>query len=118
MEDKQDFEKIRQYYRIKYPHFYRPKIKIRGEDNENDVVELSERGVRFNYQGTRQLSKGSGLHVTIIFYDGETFQLAGELLRVENKDIILRFSSSLPLSRIMKEQIYLITRSAGHLEIV
>lgn len=115
MQDKQDFEKTRQYYRIKYPHFYRPKIKIQEEDNENDVVELSERGVRFLYNGTRQLIKGAELHVTIIFYDGKTFQFEGELLRVEKKDVILRFSGSLPLSRIMMEQRYLITRTIGHL---
>ena len=113
MQDKQDFEKTRQYYRIKYPYFYRPRIKIQKEDN--DVVELSEQGVRFLYKGTRQLSKGLKLHVTIIFYDGEAFQFAGELLRVEEKDVILRFSGSLPLSRIIKEQIYLITRTIGRL---
>lgn len=115
MQDEQDVEKIRQYYRIKYPHFYRPKIKIQGEDNESDVIELSERGVRFLYKGTRQLSKGLGLHVTIIFYDGKAFQFAGELLRVEKKDVILRFSGNLPLSRIMQEQRYLITRAIDRL---
>ena len=115
MQDKKDFEKTRQYYRIKYPSFYRPKIKIQEEDNENDVVELSERGVRFLYEGTRPLSKGLELHVTIIFYDGTTFQFAGELLRAEKKDVILRFSRNLPLSRIMKEQRYLITRTVGNL---
>ena len=115
MQDKQDFEKTRKYYRIKYPHFYRPKIKIQEEDNENDVVELSERGVRFLYEGTRQLSKGLKLRVTVIFYDGEAFQFAGELLRVEKKDVILRFSRNLPLSRIMKEQRYLISHTIGHM---
>jgi hypothetical protein len=115
LQDKQDFGKTRKYYRIKYPYFYRPKIKIKKDDNENNVVELSERGVRFLYEGTRQLSKGLKLRVTVIFYDGEAFQFAGELLRVEEKDVILRFSGSLPLSRIIKEQIYLITRTIGRL---
>ena len=115
MQDKKDFENTRQYYRIKYPSFYRPKIKIQEEDNENDVVELSERGVRFIYEGTRPLSKGLELHVTIIFYDGEAFKSEGELLRVEKKDVILRFSGSLPLSRIMEEQRYLINRTIDHL---
>jgi len=114
MQDKQDFEKTRQYYRIKYPFFYRPKIKIQ-KDNENEVIELSEKGVRFLYNGTRILSKGSKLNVTIIFCDGKAFQFSGELLRVEKKDVILRFSENLPLSRIMKEQIYLITLTIGHL---
>ncbi len=115
MQDKKDFKNTRQYYRIKYPLFYRPKIKIRGEDIDNEVVELSERGVRFLYEGTRQLSIGLKLNVTIIFYDGTAFEFSGDLLRVEKKDMILRFSGSLPHSRIMQEQRYLITRSVGHL---
>ena len=115
MQEKQDFEKTRQYHRVKYPLFYRPKIKIRQEDNENDVVELSERGLRFHYEGTKQLSKGLELCVTVIFYDSEAIQCAGKLLRVDNKNVIMRFSGNLPLSRIIKEQRYLRIRTIAHL---
>jgi hypothetical protein len=114
MQAQKGFENTRLYYRIKYPPFYRPKIKIQEEDNENHVVELSERGVRFLYEGTRPLNKGSELYVTIIFYDGAAFQFSGDLLRVEKKDVILRFSGSLPLSRIVEERKYLITRTINH----
>ncbi len=115
MQIKKGFENTRLYYRIKYPPFYRPKIKIQEDDNENHIVELSERGVRFLYEGTRPLSKGSELSVTIIFYDGTAFQFSGDLLRVEKKDVILRFSGSFPLSRIIEERNYLITRTISHL---
>jgi hypothetical protein len=111
MQDNKNIQKSRNYYRIKYPFFYRPKIKIQGEDTENHVVELSERGVRFLYEGARPLSIGLDLSITIIFYDGAAFQFSGDLLRVEGKDVILRFSGSLPLSRIMEEQRYLINCS-------
>jgi len=115
MQDIKGIENTRQYYRIRYPFFYRPKIKIEEEDIDNDVVELSERGVRFLYEGTRPLSKGLELSVTIIFYDGAAFEFSGDLLRAEGKDVILRFSGSLPLSRIMQEQRYLMSRSVSRL---
>ena len=115
MQGKRSFQNTRLYYRIKYSPRYRPKITIQEEDNENHVVELSERGVRFLYEGTRPLRKGLELQVTIVFYDGTAFQFSGDLLRVEKKDVILRFSGSLPPSRIVEEQRYLINRTFGHL---
>ena len=105
------YEKTRQYFRIQYPLFYRPKARIKGEDCNNDVVELSERGVRFLYKGSSQLSPGLEIHVDITFYDNESFQLEGELLRVEKEYVVLRFTGSIPLSRIMKEQLYLINHN-------
>jgi hypothetical protein len=112
--EKLSYEKMRQYFRIQYPLYYRPKVRILGEDYESDVMELSERGVRFRYKGSSQLSTGAELHVNITFYDDESFQLKGELLRIEKKDVILRFSGSISLNRIMKEQLYLIKNSIGH----
>jgi hypothetical protein len=78
-------------------------------------VELSERGVRFLYKGASQLSKGLELCVNMTFYDDELFQLEGEILRIEKEDVILRFSGSLPLNRIMKEQRYLRTQYIGYM---
>jgi hypothetical protein len=49
------------------------------------------------------------------FYDDELFQLEGEILRIEKEDVILRFSGSLPLNRIMKEQRYLRTQYIGYM---
>lgn len=115
MQDNKGIENTRKYYRIKYPFFYRPTIKIRGEDIESYVVELSERGVRFLYEGTMQLKKGLNLNVSIVFYNGATFQFSGDILKAEGKDSILRFSGSLPLSRIMEEQRYLISTRVDHL---
>ena len=105
MQDKQNYIKRREYYRIRYPHSCRTKIIIQDEDYEGDVVELSERGVRFIYRGKIILTEGSDLKVNITFHDGESIELEGEILRVEKEDVIVRFSGSLPLSRIMKEQI-------------
>jgi hypothetical protein len=105
----------REYFRIIYPLYYRPKVRISGEDYESDVMELSERGVRFRYKGSSQLSTGAEIHVNITFYDDESFQLKGELLRIEKEDVILRFSGSISLNRIMKEQTYLINNNISHM---
>ena len=115
MQDNKEHENTRKYYRIKYPFFYRPKIKIEGEDIESYILELSERGVRFLYEGTRSLSKGSDLRVTIIFHDGAEFQFSGDILKVEEKNVILHFSGCLPLSRIMEEQRYIMSSRISHL---
>ena len=109
-----DPAKTRQYYRIRYPVFYQPKVRIIGENNDYEVVELSERGVRFIYKGRGRLSTGSEIKIKITFYDGETFQFSGDLLRAEKKDVIMRFKGRIPLSRIMKEQHYLIEHTIGN----
>jgi len=115
MKDKQAFEKTRQYYRIRYPLSYRPQVQVQGEDSTNDVIELSERGVRFLYKGTGQFKRGGELQVDLVFHDGESFQFSGKLLRVEKEDLIVHFNGSIPLSRIMKEQRYLRTHIIGHM---
>ena len=115
MQDKQNYSNKRQYYRIRYPRSYRPKVRIQGEDHEGDVVELSERGVRFFYEGKIILREGSDLEVTITFHDGESFELKGETLRVSKEDVIVRFSDWLPLIRIMREQIYLRNHFVGYM---
>ncbi len=97
----------REFYRIRYPDSYRPKIRIQDEEYDNETVELSERGVRFRYQGPGQLSKGLEIEMNITFYDGESFQLNGELLRIRKEDIIMRFSERIPIYRLINEQLYL-----------
>jgi hypothetical protein len=47
MQDKQNYGKHKQYYRIRYPLSYRPKVRIQGENLESDTVGISEQGVRF-----------------------------------------------------------------------
>ena len=115
MQDEQNYSNLRQYYRIRYPYSYRPKVTISCDDYESEAVELSEWGVRFLYEGISRLHVGLALKVTIIFDDGESYELAGEILRVEYKDVIVRFSDSLPLSRIIKEQIHLRNNFIGHM---
>jgi hypothetical protein len=115
MQEKQNYSKHRQYYRIRYPLSYRPKIRIQNEDYGGVVVELSERGVRFICEGNIILSEGSALEVNITFRDGESFELTGEILRVTKEGVIVRFLDWLPLSRVMKEQIYLRNHFVGRM---
>jgi hypothetical protein len=115
MQDNKEHENTRKYYRIKYPFFYQPKIKTEGEDIESYIIELSERGCRFFYEGTRPLNKGLDLRVTIIFHDGAEFQFSGDILNVEGKNVILHFSGCLPLSRIMEEQRYIMSSRINHI---
>ncbi len=97
----------REFYRIRYPDSYRPKIRIQDEDYDSETLELSERGVRFRYHGPGQISEGLEIEMNITFYDGESFQLRGELLRIRKEDIIMRFSERIPIYRLINEQLYL-----------
>lgn len=115
MQDNKTYRNARQYYRIRYPHSYRPTVRVEGEDYDSHVIELSERGARFHYEGNSALHEGLDLIVNISFHDGESFELECTVLRVANNDVIVRFSDSLPLSRIMKEQIYLRNHFVGHM---
>jgi hypothetical protein len=115
MQNNKEHENTRRYYRIKYPFFYQPKIKIEGEDIESHIIELSERGCRFLYEGTSSFIKGSEMRVTIIFHDGAEFQFSGDILAAEGKNVILHFSGCLPLSRIMEEQRYIMSSRINHL---
>ncbi len=115
--------KTREFHRIRYPAFYRPKIRILGDDCDSETIELSEKGVRFRYQGPAKLIAGLKIKMNITFYDGESFQLKGELLRVREedvlrrlkgellrirrKDVIMRFSESVPIYRLINEQQYM-----------
>lgn len=115
MQDKKVYDKQRQYYRIKYPSSYQPKVRLHREEYEGDVAELSERGVRFICKGNIMLRQGTDLEVTITFHDGDSIWLKGEILKVMNKHVIVRFYYWLPLTRIIKEQVYLRKHFVGHM---
>ena len=114
MGDKQ-YPKTRQYYRIRYPYSYRPKLRIQDEGYDCDVLELSERGARFTHDDPSQLIEGADVHVEITFYDGESFQFDGDILRVGEKDVIVRFTESLPMNRMMMEQRYMRDHIIGYM---
>lgn len=107
--------KTRQFHRIRYPLSYRPKVRIQGDKCDYKAVELSERGLRFLYQGPARLSQGLEIEVNITFSDGESFQVKGEILRVVNEDVIMRFSGSLTTNRLMKEQLFIKNNVVGHI---
>jgi len=115
MQDKKEYGTQRQYYRIKYPFSYQPKVRISGEEYEGDVAELSERGIRFICKRNVLLRESSHLDLTITFHDGDSIWLKGEILKVINRHVIVRFFYWLPLTRIIKEQIYLRNHFVGHM---
>ncbi len=82
---------------------------------ECDVIEVSERGVRFLYNKTIKLQTGMKVQVKITFYDGESFDLEGETLRIDEGNVIIRFSEGIPLYKILKEQIYIKMHYVGYI---
>lgn len=98
----------REFFRVEYPIKYRPKLVIAEDENEYDVVDISERGVKF-------LSKGGegfedNVEGTITFHDGESLDVVGKVLRRANNKVVLSLVQKIPFRRIIKEQRYLINK--------
>ncbi len=104
----------RQFIRVKYPDDLRPKIisvtksAEKPREREYDVVDICERGVKFESEEeiSRFLPK-STIKAKISFSDGESLDIEGEVLRVSENQVVIHLSMGISASRITKEQILL-----------
>lgn len=122
----------RSYFRIPYPLQYRPKITFNHQDYFS-VIDLSERGVRFEIPKDKTFSEISiypepvdfakisqeelkalpEIRGEVIFKNKESFEIAGKIIRVKGRESVLFLSLSIPFQKIMREQIELRRRFAG-----
>ena len=84
----------RKYFRVHYPPGDRPKLVLVG--NEFEVIDLSERGMRF-YLGTK-------IHGVITFHNGESVPIEGKIIRIQNGEVAVHLSQCIPSDRIIEEQ--------------
>ncbi len=87
----------REYLRVYYPYTERPKLII--DEKEVDVTEISEHGIRFYL--------GSKVSATIIFHDGESLTIEGEIIRIHTNEVAVHLAKGIPYDRIIKDQEYL-----------
>lgn len=76
-------------------------------NNEYETIDISERGIRFICKETYEFQSGIELEIRITFYNGESLDLEGEILRTDEKVAVLHLSKSIPLKIIMAEQRYI-----------
>jgi hypothetical protein len=95
----------REFYRIRYPISCRPTLTYLGEDYE--VVNISERGVRFICKKLHEFKPDLEMQFSITFRDDEPLEIEGKILRVEGKVAVIYLPENIPFGRIVQEQRYI-----------
>lgn len=104
----------RKYPIIRYPHNLRPKLVIRikedGEENkeiECEIIDMNERIIRLIGKEVSRLLPRSKIETQITFSDGASLTVEGEVMINNGNQIYVFLPKSISISRIAKEQNYL-----------
>ena len=101
----------RALYRIIYPLVERPAFEIGRFVYE--VIDCSERGLRYEVKDRRVPSLGTPLGGTLLFRRGGSVEVTGEVIRTRAGTVALSLDApGVPFSEILEEQRYL--RSRGY----
>jgi hypothetical protein len=98
----------REHYRVAYPTALRPKLVIHGVSF--DVVDISERGIRFRLGKAEYPQPGLEVQGAVVFKRGESITIRGTVLRVSEGEVAARLEEGVPLRVIMEEQRFLLDR--------
>lgn len=105
-----DFSR-RALYRVVYPLVERPTFEVGRYMYE--VVDCSEKGLRYEVHDHRMPTVGSEIGGRIVFRRGEELDVTGEVIRARDGVVVLALVPPLPFAEILEEQRYL--RSRGYL---
>lgn len=103
-------ESRRELYRVTYPLVERPTFEVGRYLHE--IVDCSERGLRYEVRDRRMPTVGTEVGGTIQFRRGAAVPVTGEVIRAGDGAVVLRLIPPLPFSEILAEQQYL--RSRGY----
>lgn len=112
----------RQAFRLKYQINDRPRIKLTPKNYgpaENkgvfsyEVVDISERGIRFLYTGGMVENPVNGL---IQFHSTDPLEFTARIIRVQDNQICLILEEPIPLGILAKEQRYLFNKYGAIIE--
>lgn len=95
----------RQYFRLQYPSTERPTLVI--QDIEFKVLDLSEYGVRFNTYGLITVEKDDLVDMEIRFVQGDSLDLSGHVIRVEESEVSIHLLGCIPSERIRADELSL-----------
>jgi hypothetical protein len=99
-------DSAREFYRIAYPAKARPRLHVSGFDFE--VLDLSERGIRFRLGEAMAPEAGHQLRGTVRFIRGVTAEVGGTILRVRDGQVAAVLEEGVPASVIRAEQRFLL----------
>lgn len=103
-------ESRRSLYRINYPLVERPTLQVGRLLYE--VVDCSERGLRYEVRDRRVPSLGTVLAGQVQFRRGAEVEITGEVIRARAGLVVLALEPALPFAEILAEQRYL--RAKGY----
>jgi hypothetical protein len=102
MDDKKsERQEKRRSFRIEYPASIRPTLKIRK--HEFEVVDISEKGVRFS--ADKKIQFGRWVTGNITFYDGQVVGVEGKIAWKREQTIGMFLTvKPIPYPKILSEQ--------------
>lgn len=101
----------RELYRIVYPESERPALEV--GTTIYDVIDVSERGLRFQLNHQRAPQLGDRIVGLLHFRRGESTRIEGSVIRLVPAVVAIALNPPLAFSEMMMEQRYL--RSKGFL---
>ena len=101
----------REHYRILYPTGARPRIVIEGRSHE--VIDISERGVRFRVDEELTLGVGDQILGQVRFKRTDPVIVSGAVLRIVGREIAAELETGVPLKAMIEEQRYLREQHRG-----
>ena len=81
-----------------------------------EIIDISESGIKFYCKNTEAFSAGQEIEGTVMFTDGKSLVLKGNILRSYKKTAIVWLSVNIPFSHIIREQRFLNTHYPDHPE--
>lgn len=103
-------EERRRHYRVRYPITRRPSVDVWGRRYE--VIDVSEEGVRFHCPDSQGVAAGQPVQAVITFDDTGKADVEGKVVRIEQRRVALQLTVGIPYSRIVREQLHLLSQSA------
>jgi len=103
-------ESRREFYRVAYPLGQRPTIAFGRLVHE--VVDCSEKGLRYAVKDRRVPAVGAVVEGVIQFRRGSEITVTGEVIRARGGLVVLALDPALPFGEVLAEQRYL--RSKGY----
>ncbi len=102
----------RQFFRLEYPPVERPKLEVKRKKHHYLVLDVSEEGMRFVYQGEFDLEEGESINGKITFQSGKSCDVEGTILRhyPDKKWCAVKLTKGVPLAIMMEENRLLLAK--------
>ena len=97
------FQHDREFYRLEYPPAGAPTFIDAGVARR--VVDIGEGGFRYAHEHIEQVAAGHTVRGVIEFPDGDSLEVEGTVVRVQNGEVAVRCAARvIPLSMVLSEQ--------------